>query len=148
MMDVKDAIAHFERYLDNEFYTDKYKAACKMAIDALRAQLAADHVRDAAKMMPRLIDADALMQAFWDEVEAGNQLGYGDTEELIKNAPAIDPESLRPHGRWEEINGYLRCSECKDVYIYEDWIEDGKWKFCPNCGAQMDKEMLESEVSE
>lgn len=52
------------------------------------------------------------------------------------------------HGRWEEINGYLRCSECKDVYIYEDWIEDGKWKFCPNCGAKMDKEMLESEVSE
>lgn len=80
---------------------------------------------------------------------------YPDMEDLsitwwmyLPDPPKVDPEILQPHGRWEEINGYLRCSECKDVYIYEDWIEDGKWKFCPNCGAKMDKEMLESEVSE
>ena len=84
---------------------------------------AQDHLRDATKMMPRDIDADA---------------------------PTIDPESLRQRGRWEKatLNGYLCCSACKDVYIYEDWLADGKWSFCPNCGAKMDKEMLESEVSE
>lgn len=57
-----------------------------------------------------------------------------------KQEAKADAGKPRPHGRWEEINGYLRCSECKDVYIYEDWIEDGKWKFCPNCGAKMGEE--------
>ncbi|MDD7538119.1 MAG: hypothetical protein PUJ93_03925 [Oscillospiraceae bacterium] len=66
-------------------------------------------------------------------------------------------ESLRPRGRWEKWNetwdmpqakGYLRCSECKDVYIRKLMLIEGKWSFCPNCGAKMDKEMLESEVSE
>lgn len=44
------------------------------------------------------------------------------------------------HGRWEkaEYNGFLRCDQCKDVYINEEWLEDGKWNYCPNCGAKMD----------
>ena len=44
------------------------------------------------------------------------------------------------HGRWEktEYKGFVRCSVCKDVYINEEWLEDGKWKGCPNCGAKMD----------
>lgn len=94
--------------------------------------------------MPRLIDANELLKKkFLAREFDGTARGW--TIEVvsvhdIENAPTIDPESLRSHGRWEEINGYLRCSECKDVYIYEDWIEDGKWKFCPNCGAKMEKD--------
>ena len=44
------------------------------------------------------------------------------------------------HGRWEqaEYHGFLRCSECKDVYIDDTWVADGKWNYCPNCGAKMD----------
>ena len=44
------------------------------------------------------------------------------------------------HGRWEEAisNGYLCCSNCEDVYIYAEWLEDGKWSYCPNCGAKME----------
>ena len=44
------------------------------------------------------------------------------------------------HGRWEkaEYNGFLRCDQCKDVYINEEWLADGKWNYCPNCGAKMD----------
>ena len=44
------------------------------------------------------------------------------------------------HGRWErtEHYGFLRCSKCKDVYIEDEWITDGKWGYCPNCGAKMD----------
>ena len=38
----------------------------------------------------RLIDANALVQAFWDDIANGNQLDYGDTEELINNAPTIE----------------------------------------------------------
>ena len=42
-------------------------------------------------------------------------------------------------GRWEktEYKGFLRCSCCKDVYIYEEWLEAGKWNGCPNCFADM-----------
>lgn len=41
---------------------------------------------------------------------------------------------------WEksEYSGFVRCSQCKDVYIDESWLEDGKWSYCPNCGAKMD----------
>ena len=45
------------------------------------------------------------------------------------------------HGRWETVSsmlGYLCCSQCKDVYIWETWLGDGTWNYCPNCGAKMD----------
>lgn len=43
------------------------------------------------------------------------------------------------HGRWEkaEYCGFVRCDQCKDVYIDESWLDDGRWKYCPNCGASM-----------
>lgn len=33
--------------------------------------------------------------------------------------------------------GYLVCSNCNDCYIDREWLEDGKWIFCPTCGARM-----------
>ena len=51
----------------------------------------------------------------------------------------MDPAEV-VHGRWEKahIAGYLKCSCCKDAFIYEEWLESGKWNYCPNCGAKMD----------
>lgn len=56
----------------------------------------------------------------------------------VVNAPAIDPESLRPQGEWvfEEtypgvvsLNGYV-CSECGQ--------HNGRaTNYCPNCGNPM-----------
>ena len=111
--------------------------------------------------MPRLIDVDELLKKkFLTREFDGTARGW--TLEVvsakdIEDAPTIDPESLRPRGRWEKWNetwdkpeakGYLRCSECKDVYIRWLMLVEGKWSFCPNCGAKMDKEMMESAVSE
>ena len=51
--------------------------------------------------------------------------------------------TVQKQGRWEEyvnIKGVVRCSECNDTYIYREWGDEGKWYFCPNCGAKMDKE--------
>ena len=58
---------------------------------------------------------------------------------MVDNAPTVDAVEV-VHGRWEkaEYNGFLRCDQCKDVYINEEWLEDGKWNYCPNCGAKMD----------
>ena len=41
-------------------------------------------------MMAEYIEREALIQAFWDDIDLGNQLRYSDTEELIKNHPAAD----------------------------------------------------------
>lgn len=66
--------------------------------------------------------------------------------DLLGKAPSVDAEPVK-HGQWEkytEMRGVLRCSVCKKVYIYDEWLADGKWKFCPNCGAKMDGERKET----
>ena len=48
------------------------------------------------------------------------------------------------HGRWEprsDAPGFVRCSNCHDCNVYDDWIDGKKWKYCPNCGAKMDLEV-------
>ena len=57
----------------------------------------------------------------------------------IEDAPRIDAVEV-VHGRWEphpEANGFERCSVCHDCIIYDDWVEEPKWYYCPNCGADM-----------
>ena len=79
-------------------------------------------------------------------------------KKLILDAPAVDPESLRPKGRWEWFEEWLpsttehprecldcgwQCGECKNAL--EDMV-GGYWdnpdekpdlNYCPNCGAKM-----------
>lgn len=39
---------------------------------------------------------------------------------------------------WEDCeNGMVRCSNCKDAYVYKEWLKDIKWQFCPNCGKRL-----------
>lgn len=60
--------------------------------------------------------------------------------ERIENIPAADVEPVK-HGRWIDENPAspmdprMRCSVCGhlDIPIV-------KWRFCPVCGAKMDKE--------
>ena len=63
----------------------------------------------------------------------------------IDSAPAVDAVPV-VHGRWidENPDDYLdprmRCSICTGV---ESPLI--KWRYCPDCGAKMDKERRESE---
>ena len=99
----------------------------------------------------RLVDLDALI-AEYDRVHVGTP---GGARKLMEDAPIIDPEDLRPKGRWEDG----RCSNCKEeasstswdepVYDY-DWEENLRYShtetnteyllttYCPNCGAKME----------
>ena len=92
--------------------------------------------------MAECVDRDELLHAI-GELPLAWEYGQAVSEiyEIVKNAPTINPDDLSPRGRWEktEYNGFVRCSACRDVYIDESWLEDGKWKFCPNCGARMEE---------
>ena len=95
----------------------------------------------------RLIDADAIHKFVEEKVAEGkdgwaNGVGYewAWTLTAIDMQPTIDPESLRPQGEWVKcgrIHGFVYCSNCRDVYLAPEWLADGKWTFCPNCGAKM-----------
>lgn len=74
-------------------------------------------------------------------IEAIKPLLYsGNCVSTLINMPAVDAVQV-VHGWWEpcnDYNGYCRCSKCHDVYIDPAWQIDGKWAFCPHCGAKMD----------
>lgn len=80
----------------------------------------------------RLIDANAL--PYENQV-----LSYDDEWCLkvsdIEKVPTIDPESLRPKGRWiKEENGVIVCSECGEEHEWEDY----RATYCEDCGAKME----------
>ena len=87
--------------------------------------------------MARLIDADELKKDF--------RLNFGGVShavaacEIIDRQPTIDPESLRPHGRWIQVESawgkkQLECSCCGSK-----WPEYARFfAYCPICGAKME----------
>ena len=61
----------------------------------------------------------------------------------IRDLPSADVEE-RKHGKWKEITRYgidsqraiCECSVCGgNAWVYDD--EKRKFKYCPNCGADM-----------
>lgn len=91
--------------------------------------------------MPRYIDTDALKHCI--EIEVGlnpNQDGflYDDVvNEIIDQQPTEDVSPV-VHGYWKgkPIAGCctVRCSVCGSAFL----DNDGRWNYCPNCGARMD----------
>lgn len=90
----------------------------------------------------RLIDANWILR------EIDHDLGCYEIEEVTENdvlyvelldvvkmvqaAPTIDPESLRPKGRWKGAGfGDYYCSLCTEE------VSGNKYNYCPNCGADM-----------
>lgn len=98
--------------------------------------------------MSRLIDADRIN--FYKATVARGMHSFDNVEIVekfqIDRMLTIDPESLRPHGRWEgTADGYANgelvydtwtCSECGYTVDTDD--PDDLTKFCPNCGAKME----------
>ena len=96
----------------------------------------------------RLIDADVYykeVQEYVFPITAHNLMGAADAYyrcvHLLEEAPTIDPEELRPKGRWEEEMtedefGKLcldKCSVCGGFQYTQS-------NYCPNCGAKMEVE--------
>ena len=86
----------------------------------------------------RLISLDEALKATHSEIWWTESQQAAVRSFLVKQ-PRVDAVEV-VHGRWETVSsmlGYLCCSQCKDVYIWDTWLEDGKWNYCPNCGADM-----------
>lgn len=85
----------------------------------------------------RLIDYDAAIDRYYAEYEKQDICcGSQDRDWLKKcfdEAPTIDPETLRPKGRWN-AKGY--CTNCGNRCIGNDY-EEWRTKYCPYCGAKM-----------
>lgn len=97
--------------------------------------------------MSDYIERDALMDKIGERLaylrkENGDYDHYTDGYEecycKVEDAPAADVVPVK-HGTWEKTNmdGFLRCSTCRDCYIDEKWLDGKKWNFCPVCGAKM-----------
>lgn len=65
--------------------------------------------------------------------------GYCHPANIAKELAKL-PSAGPKRGKWVEhkSTGYLMCDQCRDVYIDPEWLADGHWKFCPNCGAKME----------
>ena len=87
------------------------------------------------KQRLRLIDADDLYYRMG--VNQDDERIFYVTDEDIDAAPTIDPESLRPRGRWKDACYYhdcplcYECSNCGLKLMY-------KPNYCPHCGAKME----------
>ena len=107
----------------------------------------------------RLIDADALMDAFRTYMVERHDREKCVSEEncktcdkpclwrsIVSVAPTVDAVLVR-HGHWI-MNEYdeLYCSVCGDIasldsgeYFYRGKISFDDSFYCPNCGAKMDE---------
>ena len=89
----------------------------------------------------------------------GRHSGTADViAEMIQNAPAIDPESLRGHAKWvkdkelkfiivdDENNSHeepaICCTHCKAKISQSDF-DSWVWNFSPVCGFKMEDETEE-----
>lgn len=105
----------------------------------------------------RLVDAEDLMRCITKEYNrrrTGDGLRLAWIEKAVNDAPTVSPDMAqvlayecgkaeRKRGRWEQVanddNGIdFRCSACHR-YRFHNGEMIKKYKFCPNCGADMRK---------
>lgn len=91
--------------------------------------------------MPRYIDLESL--PIYEELfmkgknDSGVWVRYRDVERLLRTAPVVE----RKKGKWEYVDDVdYRCSVChKYAYGCLGEILSGQYKYCPYCGAEMEK---------
>ena len=86
-----------------------------------------------AEYIEREAAMDAIQKAFSDQ-ECDCEV-MPDVFWALQEIPAADVAPVR-HGRWI-VTDVITCSECQHFTRSEF---AGRWNYCPNCGARMDKE--------
>lgn len=99
--------------------------------------------------MSRYIDADELKGALQHYKNTEDSLYYDELEMYIDDTPTADVEEVR-HGAWKTeydscpiFATKFTCSVCGETFSTGE-LSDKQFiemmKYCPNCGAKMDKE--------
>lgn len=91
----------------------------------------------------RLIDADQLDQYAYFTEQPTYDAPYGGDYVVkmddIENAPTINPEDLRPKGKWIAKEIMVRSPLARNYYCSQCKYEPLETiNFCPNCGAKME----------
>ena len=95
--------------------------------------------------MAEYIDREAVLEMLKQEC---SPMVFAYLADLVNDIPAAD---VRPvvKARFNLVDGYsitalgydikgLECSNCGATFIAQTWVK--KFKFCPNCGADMREE--------
>ena len=96
-----------------------------------------------------LIDRGKVMNDYLENLGRADsyKAKYEALVKAIDNAYAVDAEPVR-HATWSKnISGeYVFCSACNDssfgggCFAFPNRPEITIWRYCPNCGAKMNKE--------
>lgn len=86
--------------------------------------------------MSRYIDAE-LSQKIADAELDLEQAGI--VQYVLSHTPTIDPENLRPKGKWLRDGNFLICLNCESEINEKNSLgEENKRNYCPCCGAKME----------
>lgn len=87
----------------------------------------------------RLIDAKPLMENGWHLVKTGESNRFL-TSMSLADVPTVDAVEVVHGFNTYDHNSAFECSICG----FSDWdtmtADDGKYNYCPHCGAKMDGE--------
>lgn len=89
--------------------------------------------------MSDYIEREAAIATACDAVELYPS-EYKELEKAIREVPVSDVKPV-VHGKWlsaghDGWSYYIRCTACNGLFG-----NMSKFKYCPNCGAKMDKEV-------
>lgn len=92
--------------------------------------------------MADLIDRETAKRELLNKATIINDRRFMKTDSAIAVLDLIPAAPVRPdrRGKWKpslKFPGYYECSACADCFIDPDWLEKGKWHFCPHCGADL-----------
>lgn len=129
-----NTLGNFKRYISGGGVTDrKANKAIDMAIEALQTEA----VQDEAAMTKQEI-LGYLYDVLHPILTPDNWDVYSELHDMIEELPFEEPVW---HGKWEmkpDPFGFFEdipvCSECGSATKMRE-----KTKYCPNCGAKMDK---------
>ena len=152
----RDRLARLKQNSMNNYkqYLEWEKEDKDLALDRLRRC-----VQDALKEDLRVTDTDDRKGMLSTPGRGPSVYETADViAEMIQNAPAIDPESLRGHAKWvkdkelkfiivdDENNSHeepaICCTHFKAKISQSDF-DSWVWNFCPVCGFKMEDETEE-----
>ena len=108
---------------------------CLLEYFEMRAESSETYIKrsDAIKAFAEYLMHDATTESPYASVDIEDWTELA--EDILNDAPPV--KSIRPKGEWQEgCDGHFRVLECSECKYQIDTV-NYKYKYCPNCGADM-----------